>query len=372
MERQEVEITVYHRLFLEVMYEMDRYPCAIINKQIAESFGLTKKQVKKWFDYNRKKERMMNLHRNIKQNRNCRVEEKEEDKYQNVNQDQNRQLKERREDWYQNVNPNLEDCVYSQAELNDIIDRLLSKKRIAESVGLTEKQVQRWFANRRIREKWFPYQNINQNQNCQVEQRKNNWYQNVNPNLGECVYHRAQPNAIIDRMKRQRVKITTDQRLFLEREFQMSRYICALARKRIAESVGLTEKQITRWFANRRIKEKWFAHQNINQNQNRQVEEKKEDSYQYFNQDQYRQVEERIEDRYQNVIQDHNRQVKESKEDSYQNVNPNLERRCHSRAELNDIIDSLLCTTDNSENCSSYQNFLSESYAALYFNTTLY
>ncbi|KAH0555020.1 hypothetical protein KQX54_014749 [Cotesia glomerata] len=183
-------------------------------------------------------------------------------------------------------------------------------------------------------------------------------------------------------MEHQRLKLTEDQLLNLEGTFRMNQYPSAFIREQIAKSLGITEMQVTNWFGNRRFKERRkYSRQNINQNQNcqvkeqkehwhqnvnqdqyRHVKERKEDWYQYFNQDQYRQVEERIEDWYQNVNQDHNRQVKESKEDSYQNVNPNLERRCYSQAELNDIIDRLLCTTDNSENCSSYQNFLKETF----------
>ncbi|KAH0555021.1 hypothetical protein KQX54_014751 [Cotesia glomerata] len=316
MDRQNKYFTEDQRLSLERAFQTSQNVCALARKQIAESLGLTEEQVKNWFGNRRFKERRKYSHQNINQDRNCPVEEKI-DWYQNVNQDQNRHVEEKKEDSYQNVNPYLERIVFSQAEVNDIINR----EKIARSIGLTEKQVKGWYINRRRQKrKKNSRQNVNQDQNRQVEERKEDSYQNVNPNLEECVYHQAEPSDIINRMQ-------------------------------IAESFGLTRRQFKNWFGNRRMKErKKNSCQNVNQDQNRQVEERKEDSYQ-------------------NVNQDQNRQVEENKEDSYQKVNPNLEGRVYSQTELNDVIDRLLCTSGNSKNCSSYQNYLSESYAVLYFNT---
>ncbi|CAG5076018.1 Similar to Pitx3: Pituitary homeobox 3 (Rattus norvegicus) [Cotesia congregata] len=92
--------------------------------------------------------------------------------------------------------------------------------------------------------------------------------------------------------KQQKITFTKDQCLFLEETFRKNRYPRTSIREQIAESLGLTERQVNNWFGNRRRKERDNFYQNVNQDQTCQVDEQKENWYQNVNQGQNRQVEE--------------------------------------------------------------------------------
>ncbi|CAD6208645.1 GSCOCG00012750001-RA-CDS, partial [Cotesia congregata] len=55
---------------------------------------------------------------------------------------------------------------------------------------------------------------------------------------------------------RARTTFTNNQLLHMEQIYAQNNYLCRQKRINVAESLGLTEKQIKVWFQNRRMKDK--------------------------------------------------------------------------------------------------------------------
>ncbi|CAI6372140.1 unnamed protein product [Macrosiphum euphorbiae] len=56
------------------------------------------------------------------------------------------------------------------------------------------------------------------------------------------------------KQKRTRIQYTNDQVYILESTFQNNRYLNRMMRERLANELGITEKQVKTWFQNRRLK----------------------------------------------------------------------------------------------------------------------